>query len=156
MQTGILSGQGNAGNAGGPANADAELQRIREALAKEIESGKAEVERDGARVIIRLAEQGSFRSGSADLQPAFNQLLDQVGKTIAQSNGRIYIEGHTDNVPVVFNERFKSNWDLSGAQQDLFLYYRVGAELANSDAWPNWYEGKEFRAARDASRADVK
>lgn len=115
-RTGGASGQGSAGNAGGPANADAELQRIREALAKEIESGKAEVERDGARVIIRLAEQGSFRSGSADLQPAFNQLLDQVGKTIAQSNGRIYIEGHTDNVPVVFNERFKSNWDLSGAR----------------------------------------
>jgi chemotaxis protein MotB len=115
-RTGGANGQGNAGNAGGPANADAELQRIREALAKEIQAGKAEVERDGARVIIRLAEQGSFRSGSADLQPAFTQLLDQVGKTIAQSNGRIYIEGHTDNVPVVFNERFKSNWDLSGAR----------------------------------------
>lgn len=115
-RTGGASGKGNSGSAGGPANADAELQRIREALAKEIESGKAEVERDGARVIIRLAEQGSFRSGSADLQPAFTQLLDQVGKTISQSNGRIYIEGHTDNVPVVFNERFKSNWDLSGAR----------------------------------------
>jgi chemotaxis protein MotB len=115
-RTGGASGKGNSGSAGGPANADAELQRIREALAKEIESGKAEVERDGARVIIRLAEQGSFRSGSADLQPAFTQLLDQVGKTISQSTGRIYIEGHTDNVPVVFNERFKSNWDLSGAR----------------------------------------
>ena len=115
-RSGGASGKGDSGNPGGPANADAELQRIREALAKEIQAGKAEVERDGARVIIRLAEQGSFRSGSADLQPAFTQLLDQVGKTIAQSNGRIYIEGHTDNVPVVFNERFKSNWDLSGAR----------------------------------------
>ena len=115
-RSGGASGRGNLGNQGGPANADAELQRIREALAKEIQAGKAEVERDGARVIIRLAEQGSFRSGSADLQPAFTQLLDQVGKTIAQSNGRIYIEGHTDNVPVVFNERFRSNWDLSGAR----------------------------------------
>ena len=115
-RTGGASGQGNAGSAGGPANADAELQRIREALAKEIAAGQAEVERDGARVIIRLAEQGSFRSGSADLQPAFTQLLDSVGKTIAASNGRIFIEGHTDNVPVVFNERFKSNWDLSGAR----------------------------------------
>lgn len=115
-RTGGASGQGTAGSAGGPANADAELQRIREALAKEIAAGQAEVERDGAKVIIRLAEQGSFRSGSADLQPAFTQLLDQVGKTIAESNGRIYIEGHTDNVPVVFNERFKSNWDLSGAR----------------------------------------
>lgn len=115
-RTGGASGQGTAGSAGGPANADAELQRIREALAKEIAAGQAEVERDGAKVIIRLAEQGSFRSGSADLQPGFTQLLDQVGKTVAESNGRIYIEGHTDNVPVVFNERFKSNWDLSGAR----------------------------------------
>jgi len=115
-RSGGASGKGDSGNQGGPANADAELQRIRESLAKEIQAGKAEVERDGARVIIRLAEQGSFRSGSADLQPAFTQLLDQVGKTIAQSNGRIYIEGHTDNVPVVFNERFRSNWDLSGAR----------------------------------------
>ena len=26
------------------------------------------------------------------------------------------IEGHTDNVPVIENPRFKSNWDLSGAR----------------------------------------
>jgi Zn-dependent M28 family amino/carboxypeptidase len=50
-------------------------------------------------------------------------------------------------------DEFQDSWDLSGAQQDLFLYYRVGRELADSQAWPNWYEGKEFRAARDASRA---
>ena len=50
-------------------------------------------------------------------------------------------------------DEFQDSWDLSGAQQDLFLYYRVGRELADSQAWPNWYEGKEFRAARDASLA---
>ena len=26
------------------------------------------------------------------------------------------VEGHTDNVPVAFSERFKSNWDLSAAR----------------------------------------
>ncbi|HCU66550.1 MAG TPA: peptidase M28 [Rheinheimera sp.] len=50
-------------------------------------------------------------------------------------------------------DEYNDSWDLSGAQQDLFLYYRVGRELADSNAWPNWYQGKEFKAARDASLA---
>ena len=108
------SGSGGGGN--GKMDADAELQRIRQDLAKEIQAGKAEVMRDGAKIIIRLAEQGSFRSGNADLQPGFMTLLGQVSKTVGASTGRVFIEGHTDNVPVVFNERFRSNWDLSGAR----------------------------------------
>lgn len=28
----------------------------------------------------------------------------------------------------------------------------VGAAVAGSDGWPNWNEGTEFRAPRDASR----
>lgn len=112
-------GAGKAGSAGGGSgkmDADAELQRIRQDLAKEIQAGKAEVMRDGAKIIIRLAEQGSFRSGNADLQPGFMSLLGEVSKTVSSTKGRVFIEGHTDNVPVVFNERFRSNWDLSGAR----------------------------------------
>ena len=48
-------------------------------------------------------------------------------------------------------DEWDDNWDLRGAQQDLFLYFRVGHELANSRHWPNWYQGNEFRAIRDAS-----
>ncbi len=48
-------------------------------------------------------------------------------------------------------DEWRADFDLRGAQQDLFLYYRVGNELANSRQWPNWYEGNEFRAIRDAS-----
>ena len=50
-------------------------------------------------------------------------------------------------------DEWDDNWDLRGAQQDLFLYFRVGNELANSRQWPNWYQGNEFRAIRDASAA---
>lgn len=105
------------------AQTDAQYARIRKDLAKEIEAGKAEVERDGPRIIIRLAEQGSFGSGSATLQNAFAQTLQTVGSSIAQTTGRVYIEGHTDNVPVVFNDRFKSNWDLSGARSGAVADY---------------------------------
>lgn len=51
------------------------------------------------------------------------------------------------------NDEWNDNWDLRGAQQDLFLFYQVGSELANSRNWPNWNEGNEFRAIRDASAA---
>jgi chemotaxis protein MotB len=108
-------GQGD-GAANAQDQSESEFERIRRELATQIADGKAEVERDGARIIIRLAEQGSFRSGSADLQPAFTALLGDVGRSVAPTPGRVFIEGHTDNVPVVFNDRFRSNWDLSGAR----------------------------------------
>ena len=50
-------------------------------------------------------------------------------------------------------DEWNDNWDLRGAQQDLQLFYQVGNELANSRQWPNWNEGNEFRAIRDASAA---
>mgnify|MGYP002619491897 CR=1 FL=1 len=50
-------------------------------------------------------------------------------------------------------DEWSDDFDLRGAQQDMFLYFRVGNELANSRQWPNWYQGNEFRAIRDASAA---
>ncbi len=50
-------------------------------------------------------------------------------------------------------DEYDPNWDLRGVQQDLWLYYQVGHELANSAVWPNWYEGNEFRGIRDASQS---
>ncbi|MBU2278872.1 MAG: M28 family peptidase [Gammaproteobacteria bacterium] len=60
---------------------------------------------------------------------------------------------YTSNFYHKVNDEFSPTWDLRGSQQDLWLYYQVGHELANSKAWPNWYSGKEFKAARDASLA---
>ncbi len=95
---------------------DDQYERIRMNLSNEISKGLAEVERDGDKIIVRLAERGSFRSGFADLQPGFKPLLEKVGNSISDSSGLITIEGHTDNVPMAFSERFRSNWDLSAAR----------------------------------------
>jgi len=93
-----------------------QYQQLRMDLSKEISEGLAEVERDGDNIVVRLAERGSFRSGFADLQPGFKPLLNKVGSAISNSTGLITIEGHTDNVPMAFSERFRSNWDLSAAR----------------------------------------
>ena len=101
------------------------MAQIKNDLSKEISEGKAEVFRDGDNIVVRLAEQGSFVSGKADLQSGFLPLLEKVGKTIATGEGNVKIEGHTDNVPVIENPRFKSNWDLSGARAGAVADYFI-------------------------------
>ncbi len=53
-------------------------------------------------------------------------------------------------------DEFDPNWNWTGAEKDLQVYYAVGRMLAMTAAWPNWVEGDEFRAARDKSRAGAK
>jgi len=35
----------------------------------------------------------------------------------------VRVEGHTDNIPVAFSERFRSNWDLSSARSAAVANY---------------------------------
>lgn len=49
------------------------------------------------------------------------------------------------------SDQWSPSWDLSGPVEDLDAYYEFGRELANSNAWPDWYPGDEFRAIRDKS-----
>jgi len=92
------------------------LEQVRSELSSEIQQGLVEVEMVNNMIVIRLASQNSFLSGSADLRPDFMPLLSQVGASIADISGVIRVEGHTDNVPVVFSDRFTSNWDLSAVR----------------------------------------
>ena len=110
---------------------DLEFQRIKAELSNEIQNGLAEVEKEGDKVIIRLAEQGSFESGSANLKSQFKTLLNSVGNTVSSSKGEIRIEGHTDNVPVIANAKFKSNWDLSGARAGSVADYLIDSSNIN-------------------------
>ena len=41
-------------------------------------------------------------------------------------------------------------WEFNGMVQDVRLFFRVGYALAMGDNFPNWYEGTEFKARRDA------
>ncbi|GAB4198068.1 MAG: M28 family metallopeptidase [Wenzhouxiangellaceae bacterium] len=49
-------------------------------------------------------------------------------------------------------DEFGPWWDMRGVEQDLSLYFQLGMQVANSSDWPEWYEGNEFRAIREASR----
>jgi chemotaxis protein MotB len=107
---------GEAKAEGRSSEASSKYEAIRAELSREIEQGLAEVERDGDSVIIRLGQQDSFASGSAALQQGFTQTLVSVGNAVNNTGGLVRVEGHTDNIPVAFSERFRSNWDLSSAR----------------------------------------
>lgn len=91
-------------------------EELKIALAKEVGEGIAEIENDGQSIIVRFASQGSFDSGEAVLKPDFVPALQKLGATLDDFVGSVRVEGHTDNLPIVFSERFRSNWDLSAAR----------------------------------------
>ena len=69
------------------------------------------------------------------------------GREWAQKKAQEY-NAHAYHKPA---DEYDPEWNLEGAAMDLALGLDLGLELANSRDWPNWYQGNEFRAARDAS-----
>jgi chemotaxis protein MotB len=84
-------------------------------LSQEIDEGSIEVETDGKKTIIRVQEKGSFVSGSARLRDEYIPVIAKIRDLLLTINGKIGIEGHTDNVPAD-GRAFASNWDLSAAR----------------------------------------
>ncbi len=46
-------------------------------------------------------------------------------------------------------DEYDTSWDMSGIVQATDIMIDMGYDLANSDQWPNWYDGTEFRGLRD-------
>jgi len=94
-------------------------------LEAEVSSGKIEVETQGKKIIIRIRENGAFRSGSDYIEDRFLPVIDKIREVLVTLPGRISVEGHTDNIPTQ-GGRFRSNWALSSARaaafaQELFI-----------------------------------
>ncbi len=71
------------------------------------------------------------------------------GETAGRAAGEDYT-AHRYHQPT---DEYTDDWDLTGMAQSMNILYEVGARIANSSDWPNWRDGNEFRAIRDASRA---
>jgi Zn-dependent M28 family amino/carboxypeptidase len=67
--------------------------------------------------------------------------------------GEAYEAAYRDDAYHAPGDEYDESWDWSGVAQDLRLYYRLGRMMAQSESWPNWVAGDEFRATRDASCA---
>lgn len=50
-------------------------------------------------------------------------------------------------------DEFDPNWDPKGFVADGTMLFDLGQKLANSRVWPEWKDGAEFKATRDATKA---
>ncbi len=94
---------------------EADAIELATALSKEIAAGVLEIETSGRKIIMRIKEYGSFRSGSAELSTDFKPVLKIIREQLRDIEGQIIVEGHTDNDPIA-TVRFRSNWALSSAR----------------------------------------
>ena len=44
----------------------------------------------------------------------------------------------------------RPDWDMSGAREDLKVFFTVGDRIAEADKMPEWKPGNEFKAKREA------
>ena len=93
----------------------ADAYELAEALSEQIEAGQVELETRGRLIIIRIREKGSFISGSAEMAPAYKEVMKEVKSVLALKKGVIEVQGHTDDIPIR-TSRFRSNWELSSSR----------------------------------------
>lgn len=49
------------------------------------------------------------------------------------------------------SDQMKEGWDWSGAALDLRVLFEVGYRVASGSQWPQWKDGSEFKAIREAA-----
>jgi len=92
-----------------------EILLLRQLLAQEIERDVLSVDDYLNKSTIVLKSNALFPSGSADINPAFEPILDKIAKALESIPGRIIVSGHTDS-SAIRTVRFPSNWHLSLAR----------------------------------------
>lgn len=92
-----------------------DADRLRTLFAEEIGNDNIDIESEGRFITIRIRENGSFPSGSADLTDGFLPVMGKLRSALADIPGKVAIEGHTDNVPISGGP-FPSNWALSAGR----------------------------------------
>ena len=95
-------------------------QQLRAFLEPQIRQGLLSVMEAPDRTTVRILGDGLFDSGKAEVKPAFQALLQQIGAELNQRPGRVVVTGHSDNVPIR-TLQFPSNWHLSKARADSVL-----------------------------------
>jgi len=105
----------------------------------------------------RQAEKGYYyrsdhfelaKEGVPMLYPSGGYDDREKGVAYGMEKAEEYTKDHYHRV----SDEYDLSWDVSGAMEDMEMYFKTGLDIANSDDWPNWKEGTEFKAARDAQR----
>jgi len=92
----------------------------------EVKSRKVKITEDERGIVISLVADAFFESGSAELTPEGEQIVDKMGRFLSSKEFRendIRVEGHTDSIPPGgdVKEKFDTNWELSTARSVMII-----------------------------------
>ncbi len=74
--------------------------------------------------------------------------LDVVGK--GKDYGHQKKDEYTSIDYHAVSDEIKDDWDFSGMVEDARILFRVGYSIGQHNEWPQWSEGTEFKATREA------
>ncbi|MFO0596309.1 MAG: flagellar motor protein MotB [Myxococcaceae bacterium] len=97
---------------------------LRPFLMKKEKVQTVSLEIENGKLRLRLAAMRFFDPASAALRPEALAVLDAIATELAEGNGIIRVEGHTDDGPVSSsNSKYRNNWDLSAARAATVVSY---------------------------------
>ena len=96
-------------------NAGRIAMRVARAAAPMVMRDQVTVRQHPLWVEVEIRNDVLFASGSAELNPAAEEILAKLAVTLRGFGNPIRIEGHTDDIPIE-RGRYRDNWDLSAAR----------------------------------------
>ncbi|MCL1864748.1 MAG: OmpA family protein [Spirochaetes bacterium] len=110
------------------------LKKAAEIFKPEIEAKAVRVTEDERGLIISLASDLFFDSGSARLKPEMRPVLTKVSNIVRSVPNFVRIEGHTDSNVIrqtQLREGYRTNWELSASRSLAVLLYMTNEESVN-------------------------
>ena len=104
------------------------VMQIDEAVEKGHLGKYVTVQTDTEKIRVTMSNPVLFDSGSADLKQSSCQILHAVASVLKEMNNDLVVEGHSDNVPLRSNSRFRSNWELSQSRAIQVVQYFIDEE----------------------------
>lgn len=106
---------------------DQVLKTLKQIAADNHFSDQLDISSDPRGLKVEFSSSVFFKSGDGELQPAARPILEKVAlalSAISHDGYRLYVEGHTDNVPIM-GGRYASNWELSTARSTNVLRFFI-------------------------------
>jgi chemotaxis protein MotB len=112
-------------------NIEKELKQISTGI--DNAQAKFEIIRNKQGTILRLNNTLLFDTGRAKLKKSALPILSEIADVLKQTNKKVIVEGHTDNVPIgpSLRKRYPTNWELSTARATNVLRYFVEVKNLN-------------------------
>lgn len=90
-------------------------QKVKQALLG-FQTDELTIELKEGKVYVSMTDRLLFKSGSASVEKKGKEALQKLADVLAKNSDiKVLIEGHTDNVPIK-NAAYQDNWDLSVAR----------------------------------------